>query len=122
MQNVCRAFYAFPARHPSSCPRRHRLVCKGFCTCRALSLRMSLVTAYMSCAFCTTAERDYDDEGVWDADKNNTSDLDVYTRFFEGEGEGWSDLDEARGRQLSRPLFFHTHRHAAPSLSHHALT
>ena len=71
-------------------------MCKAFCTFRVLSLPMSLVTAYMSRAFCTAAEPDYRDVGVWDADKDNASDLDMYTQFSEGKGEGWPDPEEAR--------------------------
>ena len=67
VQNVYRAFHAFRASSlhvsPASCVNT-RLVCKGFCTFRALSLRMSLVTAYMSRTFSTAAEPDYADEGV----------------------------------------------------------
>ena len=91
---------------------------------------MSLVTACMccmSCVFCTAAE---DDPDAWDA-----SDVDMFTQFSEAEGEGeggeawgggegwgdgsgWPDPDEARGRQMSQPLFFHTpppHTHPAPA-------
>ena len=99
-----------------------------FCTLFALSPGMSLVTACMccmSCVFCTAAE---DDPDAWDA-----SDVDMFTQFSEAEGEGeggewwgggegwgdgsgWPDPDEARGRQMSQPLFFHTpppHMHPA---------
>ena len=80
-------------------------MCKAFCTFRALSLRMSLVTAYMSRALCTAAEPDYDDEADWDADKDSASDLDMYMQLSEGEGAGWPDPDEARGRQLPSHCF-----------------
>ena len=107
------------------CPHRNRFVCKTFYTFRALSPRMSLVTAYMSCKFCTAAEPDDADEGAWDAHKD-ASDVDMYTQFSEGEGEGegerWPYPDEARGRQLSEPLFFHAHTHTAPAPSQHAFT
>ena len=89
------------------CPWRHRFVFQMFCTLCAPSPRMSLVTACMSCiscVFCTAAE---DDPDAWDA-----SDVDMFTQFSEAEGEGeggegwgggegWPDLDEARGRQMS---------------------
>ena len=39
-------------------------------------------------AICIATEPNYDDEGVWDADKDSASDWDMYTRFSEGEGEG----------------------------------
>ena len=65
---------------------------------------MSLVTACMSCVFCTAAE---DDPDAWDA-----SDVGMFTQCSEAEGEGeggegvgggegWPDPDEARGRQMS---------------------
>ena len=116
MRAACRIRYA---RCLSLCPWRHRFVFQTFCTLCALSPCMSLVTACMSCVFCTAAE---DDPDAWDA-----SDVDMFTQFSEvkGEGEGgegwgdglgWSDPDEARGRQTSQPLFFshtataHPHR------------
>ena len=57
-----------------------------------------------------------------ESDKGSASDLVMYTQLFEGEGEGWPDPDEARGPQLSQPLFFHAHTHTAPSPSQHAFT
>ena len=65
----------------------------------------------------------------------DSSDVDMFTQFSEAEGEGeggkgwgggegwgdgsgWLDPDEARGRQMSQPLFFHTpppHTHTAPA-------
>ena len=107
---MCHALTRSP-RRLSPCPRRHELVCNAFCWFRALCLRMFLVTAYMFQPFSTSPEPDYDDEGVWNADQDRPSDLDMHTRFSEGEGDGWSDLDEACGRQLSQPLFFHAHSH-----------
>ena len=81
---------------------------------------MSVVTACICCALCTAAE---DDAHAWDADMD-ASDVDMFTQFSEaegegeGEGEGWPDPDESRGRQMSRPLFFHTpHTHTAPAAS-----
>ena len=57
---------------------------------------MSLVTACMSCAFCTADE---DDTDAWDADMD-ANDVDMFTRFSEaegeGEGEGWG---KGRGGQ-----------------------
>ena len=121
MQKVCRAFYAFRTLSLNVSPAP-RLVCKAFCTFRALSPCMSLMTACMSYAFCTVAEPD--DADAWDAD-NNASDVAMYTQFSEGEmegetegwgeEEGWPDPDEARGRQLSQPLFFNAHTHTAPA-------
>ena len=102
------------------CPRRHSLVCKAFCRFRPLSPRMSVVTAYMSRAVCTAAEPDDADEGARDADKESASDVDMYTQFSEGEGEGRPHPDEARGRQLSQPLSFQAHTHTALAPSQHA--
>ena len=104
-------------------------MCKAFYTFRVLSPCMSLVTACMSCALCTAAE--LDDADAWDADMD-ASDVEMYTQFSqaegEGEGEEWGagegspDPDEACGRQLSEPLFFHAHTHTAPAPSDHAFT
>ena len=80
-----RVFHAFRERL-STCPRLNRLVCKAFCTFRVLFLRKSLVLAYMSRAFCTTAKRDYYDEGVWDADNGSASDLDMTRSSPKGKG------------------------------------
>ena len=97
---------------------------------RALSPGMSLVTACMCCMSCMFSTAAEDDPKAWDA-----SDVDMFTQFSEAEGEGeggegwgggeglgvgsgWPDPDEARGRQMSQPLFFHTpppHTHPAPA-------
>ena len=119
---TCAACFTRSACCLSTCPRHHRLVCKAFCTLRVLSLRMSLVTAYKSRACCTAAEPHGVDEGVWDADKDSASDLNMYMQFSEGKGEGWPDPDEARGRRLSQPLFFRVHTHTTPSPLQHAFT
>ena len=126
---LCAARFTRSARCLSVCPRCHRFVCKAFCTFCALSLCMSLVTTCMCCAFCTTAE---DDADAWDAHMD-TSDVDMFTHFSEaegegevegwGEGEGWPDRHEARGRQMSQPLFFHPpHPHRTSNSVHAADT
>ena len=111
---TCDAYVTRSPRRLPPCSRRRHLVF------RALSLRVSSVTAYMSRALHTAVERGFDDEGVWGADKDSTKELDMYTQLFEGEGEGWTDPVEAGGRQLSQALFFNTH--TAPSPSQPAFT
>ena len=119
---MCAARFTRSACRLSTYPRRHRVVCKAFCTFRVLSSRMSLVTAYTSRAFCTAAEPNYGDEGVWEADKDSASDLDMHTQVSEGEAEGWPHPDDALRWQFSQPLFFHAHTRTTPSPSQHAFT
>ena len=116
----CAAGLARSSRGLPSRPRRHRVVFRAFYTFRALSLRISVVSACMSRALCTAVEPDYDDEGVRDADKESASDLDMYTQSSEGEGEEWASRDETRGRQLTQQLFSHTHTQIAASSLQHA--
>ena len=94
LTGACKTCAARPtcfARCLALCPRRHRFVCKAFCTFGVLSPCTSLVTACMSCVFCTAAE---DDADAWDADMD-ASDVDMFTHFSEaegeGEGEGWEE-------------------------------
>ena len=121
VQNLCRAVHAFRASSLYVSPAPSSRVQSVLHVPRTVP-HMSLVTAYIFGAFCTAAKPDYADESVWDADKDNNSDVDVYTQFSEGDGEGWPDPDEARRRQLFQPLFFHEHTYTAPSPSQHALT
>ena len=60
-----------------------------------------MVTAYMSHVFCKVAEPDYTEEGFSDADKHSASELDMYTKFSEGEREGWPVPEETRGPHSS---------------------
>ena len=100
---TCAACFTRSARGLSTSPRRHRLVCKAFCWFRAPTLCMSPVTTYMSRAFCTAAEPDTADEGVWDADKDSASDLDMYVYPFVYDV---NDKLDASTRRENHPCFY----------------
>ena len=80
VRNVCRAFHALCALFLYVFPAPSSRVQSVLHVPRAVPLYVTGDCLHVR-AFCTPAEPDCAVEGVWDADKDSATDLDMYTQF-----------------------------------------